>query len=91
MLDSYYPSRRSVWENPDQGCEYRPSAVMSVHTTEVRIVNLVVPSPCGTQIFRIHGFIFPVCKGGKYLTYFLGLCLKLTTLSLPGNEQFHSL
>ena len=38
MLSSYYPSRRSVWENLDQGLEYRPSVVMSVHTTEVRIL-----------------------------------------------------
>ena len=31
----YYPKRRSVWENLDQGLEYRLNAVSSVHMTEV--------------------------------------------------------
>ena len=29
---------RSVWENLDRGREYRPNAVRSVHTTEVKIL-----------------------------------------------------
>ena len=38
ILSSYLPSRRSVWENLDRGRKYRPNAVRSVHTTEVKIL-----------------------------------------------------
>ena len=38
IISSYLPNRRFVWENLDRGCEYRPNAVRSVHTTEVKIL-----------------------------------------------------
>ena len=49
VLSSYYLSRRSVWENPGRGREYRPNAVRSVHTTKVTI-PLYGPTKLGLKV-----------------------------------------
>ena len=38
ISSSYKPSESSVWENLDRGRQYRPNAVRSVPTTEVKIL-----------------------------------------------------
>ena len=44
IFSSYSPSRRSVWENLDQGRKYRPNAVRCVHTTAVKILSYRPPA-----------------------------------------------
>ena len=52
LFSSYLPSKRSVWENLDRGRKYRPNAVRSIHTTEVKILPYRVLNKQDEGLFR---------------------------------------
>ena len=53
---------RSVWENLDQGCEYRPNAVSSVHTTKVKILHT-------DQLSLVNKMFIIWCKQEQFNSY----------------------